>query len=58
MTIGDDGKWHSGPFNKAGDYEGKVARWRLDDQPGVEGKADGENYKFSLAPMGLSFTLT
>ena len=59
MTKGDDGKWHSGPFNlKAGDYEGKVAldgAWTINY--GVEGKADGENYKFSLAADGtVEFT--
>ena len=51
MTKGDDGKWHSGPFNvKAGDYEAKVAldgSWTTNY--GVDGKPDGENYKFTLA---------
>ena len=59
MTKGDDGKYHSGPFNlKAGDYEGKVAldgAWTTNY--GVDGKADGDNYKFSLKADGtVEFT--
>ena len=53
MTKGDDGKWHSGPFNvKAGDYEAKVAldgSWTTNY--GVDAKPDGDNYKFTLPPM-------
>jgi hypothetical protein len=59
MTKGDDGKWHSGPFNvKAGDYEAKVAldgSWTTNY--GVDGKPDGDNYKFTLAADGtVEFT--
>ncbi|HLO27684.1 MAG TPA: extracellular solute-binding protein [Anaerolineales bacterium] len=59
MTKGDDGKWHSGPFNlKAGDYEAKVAldgAWTTNY--GVDGKPDGDNYKFTLASDGtVEFT--
>ncbi len=59
MTKGEDGKWHSGPFNlKAGDYEAKVAldgSWTTNY--GVDGKADGDNYKFNLAADGtVEFT--
>lgn len=54
MTKGDDGLYRSGPFNlKAGDYEGKVAMdggWTTNY--GVDGKPDGDNYKFSLAADG------
>jgi hypothetical protein len=54
MTKGDDGIWRSGPFAlKAGDYEGKVAldgSWTTNY--GVDGKADGDNYKFTLAADG------
>ncbi len=54
MTKGDDGKWTSGPFNlKAGDYEVKVAldgSWTTNY--GVDGKPDGDNYKFTLAADG------
>ncbi len=54
MTLGDDGIWRSGPFAlKAGDYEGKVAldgSWTTNY--GVDGKADGDNYKFTLAADG------
>jgi maltose-binding protein MalE len=59
MTKGDDGKWRSGPFNlKAGDYEGKVAldgAWTTNY--GVDGKSEGDNYKFSLKADGtVEFT--
>jgi maltose-binding protein MalE len=51
MAKGDDGLWRSGPFALvAGDYEGKVAldgSWTTNF--GVEGKQDGDNYKFTLA---------
>ncbi|NWG33322.1 MAG: extracellular solute-binding protein [Chloroflexi bacterium] len=54
MTKGDDGLYRSGPFNlKAGDYEAKVALdggWTLNY--GVDGKENGDNYKFSLAADG------
>ena len=54
MTLGDDGKWHSGPFNlKAGDYEFKVAldgSWTTNY--GSDGKQDGPNYKITLAADG------
>jgi hypothetical protein len=54
MTKGDDGKWHSGPFElTAGDYEAKVAldgAWTTNY--GVDGKPDGDNYKFNLAADG------
>lgn len=54
MKKGDDGLWTSGPFKlKAGDYEAKVAMdgsWTLNY--GMEGKADGDNYKFTLAADG------
>jgi maltose-binding protein MalE len=54
MTKGDDGLYHSGPFNlKAGDYEAKVALdggWTLNY--GVDGKENGDNYKFSLSADG------
>ena len=54
MTKGDDGKWTSGPFTiKAGDYEVKVAldgSWTTNY--GVDGKPDGDNYKFTLAADG------
>lgn len=59
MTKGEDGLWTSGPFQlKAGDYEAKVAMdgsWTLNY--GVDGKQDGDNYKFSLAADGeVSFS--
>jgi len=59
MTQGDDGKWHSGPFNlTAGDYEAKVAldgSWTTNY--GVDAKPDGDNYKFTLAADGtVEFT--
>ncbi|MBP7692016.1 MAG: hypothetical protein KA764_08870, partial [Anaerolineales bacterium] len=48
------GKWASGPFALVkGDYEAKVAldgAWTTNY--GVDGKADGDNYKFSLAADG------
>ena len=51
MKKGDDGKWTSGPFKlAAGDYEVKVAMdgsW--DTNYGVDGKAGGDNYKFTLS---------
>jgi hypothetical protein len=54
MTKGDDGLWHSGPFNLvAGDYEGKVAldgTWTTNY--GVDGVGDGPNYTFSLTADG------
>jgi arabinogalactan oligomer/maltooligosaccharide transport system substrate-binding protein len=50
----ETGLWVSGPFNlKAGEYEGKIAldgSWTLNY--GVDGKADGDNYKFTLAADG------
>jgi len=54
MTKGDDGKYHSGPFNlAAGDYEAKVALdGKMDTTYGVDGKAGGDNYKFTLANNG------
>ncbi len=54
MTLGDDGLYRSGPFNlTAGDYEVKVAldgAWTTNY--GVDGVADGDNYKFTLAADG------
>jgi len=54
MTQGEDGKWTSGPFNlTAGDYEAKVAldgSWTTNY--GVDGKLEGDNYKFTLAADG------
>ena len=54
MAKGDDGLYRSGPFNlKAGDYEAKVAMdggW--DVNYGMDGKAGGDNYKFSLPADG------
>lgn len=54
MTLGDDGKYHSGPFTlKAGDYEFKVAldgSWTTNY--GSDGKQDGPNYKVTLAADG------
>ena len=54
MTKGDDGLWHSGPWNiTAGDYEVKVAldgSWTTNY--GAEGKQDGDNYKFTAAADG------
>lgn len=54
MTKGEDGLWRSGPFTlTAGDYEAKVAMdggWALNY--GVDGKRDGDNYKFTLAADG------
>lgn len=60
MTKSDDGKTYlSGPFKlKAGDYEVKVAldgAWTTNY--GVDGKAAGDNIKFSLAADGeVSFS--
>jgi hypothetical protein len=46
--------YRSGPFTlKAGDFEGKVALdggWTTNY--GVDGKANGDNYKFTLAADG------
>jgi maltose-binding protein MalE len=58
MTKADDGTWTSGPFKlPAGDYEAKVAMdgtWGLNY--GMEGKENGDNYKFSLtAESEVSF---
>lgn len=54
MTKGEDGIWRSGPFAlTAGDYEAKVAMdgsWTLNY--GMDGKQDGDNYKFTLAADG------
>ena len=54
MTMGEDGLYHSGPFTiVAGDYEAKVAldgAWTTNY--GVDGKADGDNYKFTMAADG------
>jgi len=54
MTLGEDGKWHSGPFGlKAGDYEFKVAldgSWTTNY--GSDGAQDGPNYKITLAADG------
>jgi len=54
MTMGDDGLYHSGPFTlTAGDYEFKVAldgSWTTNY--GVDGKAEGDNYKLTLAADG------
>ncbi len=59
MTKNDAGLWVSGPFKlPAGDYEVKVAMdgaWTLNY--GVDGKENGDNYKFSLTKDGeVSFT--
>jgi arabinogalactan oligomer/maltooligosaccharide transport system substrate-binding protein len=54
MTQGEDGLWHSGPFElAAGDYEAKVAldgSWATNY--GSDGAQDGPNYTFSLAADG------
>ena len=54
MTLGEDGKWHSGPFTlTAGDYEFKVAldgSWTTNY--GSDGKLEGPNYKITLAADG------
>jgi len=54
MKMGDDGKYHSGPFTlKAGDYEFKVAldgTWTTNY--GSDGVQDGPNYKITLAADG------
>jgi hypothetical protein len=54
MAKGEDGKWHSGPFElKAGEYECKVAldgSWTTNY--GSDGKQDGPNYTFSLESDG------
>jgi arabinogalactan oligomer / maltooligosaccharide transport system substrate-binding protein len=59
MTQGEDGLWHSGPFNlTAGDYEAKVAldgTWTTNY--GVDGVLEGPNYPFSLSADGtVEFT--
>lgn len=59
MTMGDDGKYRSGPFTlPAGDYEYKVAldgSWTTNY--GSDGLQDGPNYKLSLAAESkVSFT--
>jgi maltose-binding protein MalE len=52
MTKGDDGLWHSGPFNLvAGDYEAKVAldgTWTTS----YGSDAAGSNYKFTMPTDG------
>ena len=54
MAKGDDGLWHSGPFNLvAGSYEGKVAldgTWTTNY--GSDGLQDGPNYAFTLTADG------
>ena len=54
MKLGDDGKYHSGPFTlKAGDFEFKIAldgAWTTNY--GSDGKQDGPNYKVTLAADG------
>lgn len=54
MSKNDEGLWVSGPFAlKAGEYEAKVAldgNWTTNY--GVDGEADGENYKFTLDADG------
>jgi arabinogalactan oligomer / maltooligosaccharide transport system substrate-binding protein len=54
MTLGEDGKWHSGPFTlTAGDYEFKVAldgTWTTNY--GSDGLLEGPNYKITLAADG------
>ena len=54
MTLGDDGKYHSGPFTlTAGDYEFKVAldgSWTTNY--GSDGLQDGPNYKITLTADG------
>jgi maltose-binding protein MalE len=54
MTLGEDGKYHSGPFTlTAGDYEFKVAldgAWTTNY--GSDGLQDGPNYKITLAADG------
>lgn len=54
LTKGDDGLFRSGPFTlTAGDYEAKIAldgSWTTNY--GVDGKQDGDNYKFTLAADG------
>ena len=58
MTQGDDGLWHSGPFDlPAGDYEYKVAldgSWTTNY--GSDGLQDGPNYTVTLdADSSVSF---
>jgi len=58
MTMGDDGKYHSGPFAlPAGDYEYKVAldgSWTTNY--GSDGAQDGPNYTVTLdADSSVSF---
>jgi maltose-binding protein MalE len=54
MTLGDDGLYHSGPFNLvAGTYEFKVAldgAWTTNY--GSDGMQDGPNYSVTLATDG------
>lgn len=54
MKMGDDGKYHSGPFTlKAGDYEFKAAldgSWTTNY--GSDGVQDGPNYKITLTADG------
>ncbi len=54
MTLGEDGLYHSGPFNlTAGDYEAKVAldgSWTTNY--GSDGAQDGPNYTFTMAADG------
>jgi len=59
MTLGEDGKYHSGPFTiKAGDYEYKVAldgSWTTNY--GSDGAQDGPNYTLTVAADGtIEFT--
>jgi maltose/maltodextrin transport system substrate-binding protein/arabinogalactan oligomer/maltooligosaccharide transport system substrate-binding protein len=58
MTLGDDGLWHSGPFNlTAGEYAYKVAldgSWTTNY--GSDGAPDGEDYTLTLdADSAVSF---
>jgi len=58
MTMGDDGKYHSGPFKlPAGDYEYKIAldgAWTTNY--GSDGAQDGPNYTVTLdAEKSVSF---
>jgi len=58
MTQGDDGLWHSGPFEiPAGDYEYKIAldgSWTTNY--GVDAVPDGDNYTVTLdADSTVSF---
>jgi hypothetical protein len=58
MTLGDDGLWHSGPFNlTAGEYAYKVAldgSWTTNY--GSDGAQDGPDYTLTLdADSAVSF---